>query len=235
MKKLLIALLLLPALLQSAYAKERWYQVEVIIFAQNNSDYHKSERWGADYTLPDFEGSRRLSASSSGPTAFSRLPVTDLKLGGAAAQIKRASDVKLIRHFGWLQPGLEEKKALSVRITDAMPGSGDIGSRLSPPRLDGTLRLILSRYLHLQSDLIWYDPLNEEELAALEALSQHESEADVDENVAPTTFDESPLNTHLAYRLQQSRRMRSNEIHYIDHPRFGLIVQVTPYEGKTRN
>lgn len=30
--------------------------------------------------------------------------------------------------------------------------------------------------------------------------------------------------------LQQQRRMRSGELHYIDHPKMGLIVKVTPYE-----
>lgn len=30
------------------------------------------------------------------------------------------------------------------------------------------------------------------------------------------------------YILQQSRRMRSNERHYIDHPKFGVIALVTP-------
>ncbi len=30
------------------------------------------------------------------------------------------------------------------------------------------------------------------------------------------------------YQLQQSRRMRSNELHYIDHPMFGVIVIITP-------
>jgi len=30
------------------------------------------------------------------------------------------------------------------------------------------------------------------------------------------------------YRLRASRRMRSNELHYIDHPVFGVLVVVTP-------
>lgn len=30
--------------------------------------------------------------------------------------------------------------------------------------------------------------------------------------------------------IRQSRRMRSRELHYIDHPAFGLIVQLTPIE-----
>jgi hypothetical protein len=33
------------------------------------------------------------------------------------------------------------------------------------------------------------------------------------------------------YVLRQSRRMRSNERHYIDHPKFGVIALVTPSEG----
>ncbi|MEX1056757.1 MAG: CsiV family protein, partial [Natronospirillum sp.] len=29
--------------------------------------------------------------------------------------------------------------------------------------------------------------------------------------------------------FKENRRMRSNELHYIDHPRLGLIIQFTPY------
>ena len=32
------------------------------------------------------------------------------------------------------------------------------------------------------------------------------------------------------FRLTQTRRMRSGELHYLDHPLFGLLVQVRPYE-----
>lgn len=33
------------------------------------------------------------------------------------------------------------------------------------------------------------------------------------------------------YILQHTRRMRSNERHYIDHPKFGVIALVTPSQG----
>jgi len=35
------------------------------------------------------------------------------------------------------------------------------------------------------------------------------------------------------YVLQQTRRMRSNERHYIDHPKFGVIALITPSDGAT--
>jgi hypothetical protein len=33
-----------------------------------------------------------------------------------------------------------------------------------------------------------------------------------------------------AFRLGEKRRIRSGELHYFDHPRFGVIALVTPYE-----
>ncbi|MCK4708648.1 MAG: hypothetical protein KAU21_08530 [Gammaproteobacteria bacterium] len=38
---------------------------------------------------------------------------------------------------------------------------------------------------------------------------------------------EPPL---ASFRLQDHRRMRSKELHYIDHPLFGIIVKAMPYE-----
>ena len=38
----------------------------------------------------------------------------------------------------------------------------------------------------------------------------------------PVTLDES----YLAF--EQHRRMRSGELHYLDHPKLGVIVQVDP-------
>lgn len=35
-------------------------------------------------------------------------------------------------------------------------------------------------------------------------------------------------NTGSALQLKESRRMRSSELHYLDQPRFGALVQVTP-------
>lgn len=32
-----------------------------------------------------------------------------------------------------------------------------------------------------------------------------------------------------AFRLNERRRIRSDELHYFDHPRFGVIARVTPY------
>ena len=33
------------------------------------------------------------------------------------------------------------------------------------------------------------------------------------------------------FRFTSHRRMRSNEIHYMDHPMFGVLILITPLEG----
>ena len=37
----------------------------------------------------------------------------------------------------------------------------------------------------------------------------------------------------IPYRLDLGRRMRSEELHYLDHPRAGLLVQILPVEADT--
>ena len=31
--------------------------------------------------------------------------------------------------------------------------------------------------------------------------------------------------------IDESRRMRSNELHYLDHPLFGMVIKITSYEA----
>ena len=71
------------------------------------------------------------------------------------------------------------------------------------PSVEGTLRLHRARYLHLNADLLY-------------------------RRAAPADAD---VTLPAGFRMAQSRKMRSEEIHYLDHPLFGVIVQVTPYEA----
>lgn len=91
--------------------------------------------------------------------------------------------------------------------------------------LEGTLRLHLARYLHLKADLLYFTPPSAEdrplpdEGAPMPSDEDAAGEAGAGEIWQPTLF-----------RLQESRRMRSGELHYFDHPRFGVLALVTPFE-----
>ncbi|MGB5729800.1 MAG: CsiV family protein [Thiogranum sp.] len=87
----------------------------------------------------------------------------------------------------------------------ALPGAGNNPNKAY---VDGLVRVAVERYLHLDLHL----PAS----AAAATLPEAESEYGVPE-----------------IRLRQQRRMRSKELHYFDHPRFGVIALITPYEPTT--
>jgi len=71
--------------------------------------------------------------------------------------------------------------------------------------VDGLVRVTVERYLHLDLDLRLHLPDS-----AVQATPQEYGVPEI--------------------RLRQQRRMRSKELHYFDHPRFGVIALITPYE-----
>ncbi len=46
-------------------------------------------------------------------------------------------------------------------------------------------------------------------------------------------LDYQPDGTGQHYYIRQTRRMRSNERHYIDHPQFGVVALITPQTAAT--
>jgi hypothetical protein len=69
--------------------------------------------------------------------------------------------------------------------------------------VQGWVRLIRERFLHLDVDLF---------LMSLQGQASTASDTRI------------PL-----FELNEKRRIRSGELHYFDHPRFGMIARVTPY------
>jgi len=83
--------------------------------------------------------------------------------------------------------------------------SGD-SDRRGRAYVDGAARVAVERYLHLYLNLQLHTPVDDQRPELLEL--------------------EIP-----EFRLSEHRRMRSGEIHYFDHPRFGVIALITPYES----
>lgn len=209
-----LSLLLLAALSATAQAVETWYMVELIVFAQRNPD-SGSEHWPTDQAvaLVELNAAANIPGAGSGPGKDARLqtlPPEQYRLHAEAKRLGEDGNYTVLRHIGWRQPGLARDEALAVRLQGASSATAT-GSLPGAQLLDGTVRLVLSRYLHLEADLL-YRP----ETAA--AAESHSFFASAERAEAPV------------YRLQESRRMRSKEVHYLDHPMFGVIALVTPYE-----
>nr|WP_246480525.1 CsiV family protein [Motiliproteus sediminis] len=146
-------------------------------------------------------------------------------------------------HAAWRQPVSERGQSLPIIVSSEVLASD------GTPALSGVIELSISRYLHLDADLYyriqtppgWISmrPKGPDELeqpqtsSSAASLSSSEILA-----ISPQTSEPTPSTLQLVMpepgiltlRLQQSRRMRSGELHYIDHPMLGLIARVTPYE-----
>ncbi|GGA77580.1 hypothetical protein GCM10011369_19340 [Neiella marina] len=96
--------------------------------------------------------------------------------------------------------------------------------------LEADLHIWLATWLHIETDLVLRrsgrkSPQDLDDAAAEAVLLPTESTSTLvsDAATVPYLFD---------YNMSQFRRVRSTEIHYFDHPMFGMIVQIRPYEPR---
>lgn len=216
----------------------RWYQVEVILFGQNSETFRDAELWPVDYRLPDQLNAIDLRSpgkdENNRPQAFSMVEEASLQLGPEAERILKNEDLSLLLHLGWYQPGLATEQAKGIRIqahnadaevTTATPATE--AQSQDPPTLEGVLTLSLSRYLHMNVDVLYRAALPMEEIGSGE-MTQDTQQMPVDLFQFSEQATWFPESRWQIYRLTESRRMRSNELHYLDHPVIGMLVLVTP-------
>ena len=123
---------------------------------------------------------------------------SELKLSAEYSRLRALAAYRPLVHTGWIQPGLAE--------ADAEPFDLKTLGITNP---GGTIRVHLSRFLHITLDLTYQ--------AAAGATPAAAASDGLDELVfAPR------------YHLQATRSARSGELHYFDHPAFGALVRVTP-------
>ncbi len=192
-------------------------------------------------------------ANSAFALAFQLLDKDLQSMQGIRRALERSSLYNPLLHVAWRQPGFGKGEARAVLLRSpggevaapaasaSQPGDGngdldllgliplgstDTGmvseSDAAPVEpadayVEGTVRMHRSRYLHVETDLLYYRPSLTP--AAVRSAGQATNAA----------IEDQPPQTR--FRLVTSRRMRSNELHYVDHPVFGMLVLVTPYQA----
>jgi Peptidoglycan-binding protein, CsiV len=149
----------------------------------------------------EFTGPNAASAQPA-PFEFRRLRPDELQLNDAYARIDRLGAYRPLAHLGWVQDGLDESHAQAVDLASF---------GITNPR--GTLTLTLERFLHLAVDIEYEAPQD--------AVATTAGDFDGSEGL-------SELALRPRFEMDVQRRARSGEVHYIDHPYFGLIFLITP-------
>jgi hypothetical protein len=93
-------------------------------------------------------------------------------------------------------------------------------------RLDGTVSLVRSRFLHLAYDLEWRERLD---TATLEpATPAADAHQDIRGRNAFPPPGQQPVAEFRVHSLQQSRQVRSGRMEYFDGPVIGVLAWITP-------
>lgn len=152
---------------------QKWYKVEAIIFTQRDV-------FGDEHTTRDVVMSypNKLIDLDNNSAGFVALPKGERELGPDAYSLNRTGVYNVLFHKVWRQPGLEPMAAPWINI--------DVTGENSA--LNGSLRVYLSSYLHLESN-IWLVSY----ATGLEATVPHDLNSPPPVNTALTT--EEPLQT----------------------------------------
>lgn len=139
----------------------------------------------------------------------------DYELVGAYEKLKQLDAYEPLMHFGWTQATWPEEQTRAIPLAlFARPPAG----------LDGTLTLYLSRYLHLVVDLAMHDP-DSPQVAEIEPRADYGYDSDYRYRGA-----NQPSDRPVHFRIQENRILKSGELRYFDHPRFGVLAKVTRVE-----
>ncbi|MCW8889961.1 MAG: peptidoglycan binding protein CsiV [Sedimenticola sp.] len=199
----LLAILIALPQLVSAENEQTWYDIELILYKQGSSYSAKSEHWPTDPGSPDWSEAVNLVPEASGKQQ-------------PYALLPRP-DWRLTAAFNALRNTRGELEPLfhqAWRQPVAGPKNAKPIYLGSPTGLfEGVIKISVNRYLHVDLDLLLKNALG---------------------NTLPATSSEDALSPSLgSVRVTGKRRMRSGEIHYIDHPMMGALILISRIEVTT--
>lgn len=205
---LVLAAMLAAIFAMPAGADDRWFTVEIIVFDDLENENLHAEHWPATPGEPSLQDAVELthdSGSEGADRTFRLVSRSDLSLDAVWSRLRRSARYRPFLHVAWRLPGLPRSAASPAHVSAGLgDGSADAADHVGGerPSVYGTVTVSLARYLQVDVDLLYSRPA---------------SGADAALNTIPTRF-----------RLVSERRMRSRELHYIDHPLFGVLILLTP-------
>lgn len=200
MKKLLLSLSLLISITAQA---DNLYKVEVILFENLDPAAAQVEAWPANPGVPALDKAVDLSTLTSGPMAVTAAAPAPERAGWRVltpAQLTMGGVVQRLRNSARYRPLLHVGW---VQPLDSNDRSAAVH--------------IFTGMLENNDKISASQPLLDGTIAVRRNRYLH---ADVD----------LLYKKEVTARLTHSRRLRSNEVHYIDHPLFGVILSVSPIE-----
>ena len=210
------------------------YDVEVIILEDAHARYINSEYWheNPDLDIPVTETDAGTEISEKNNNEKMKKgnfrTIKPVILGQEYKRINNSSEYNVLFYGAWRQAGLDENNAFEIKIEDL----DNTHKTKSENSITGQLKLVLSRYLHIYGELDYQRPVDPSSI-------DNKSNDDTSGNNAVTATTEENqgviVKTENNYPINIHRRMRSKELHYIDHPLVGMLIQINPVKPPVEN
>ena len=173
------------------------YTVEMIVFENYALKGWTEEHWPDEIELPSTEKSTALSTLGKSP-----LYIQSRQISLDSVVKKMNKSYRVLFHQAWSQYAYESKDAPKIIIENDRNG----GSQIL-----GTVKLNKTRYAHIEVDLE-FERLIPNKIR--EAFAENQQLA----------LENLP--SHWRFNLKEARKIKEGELHYIDHPLFGVLVQI---------
>lgn len=153
---------------------------------------------------------------------FKWLPEEQYTMGEIMGRLERLDVYEPLMHFAWAQAAWPDEETLAIDLNS-------MGS--PPPGLDGTLRLYLGRYLHLVVDLKLDAPIGSIGAAdRVDTMTSYGDDRSLRDSGLLGASYETARSAPLRYRIEENRILRSGELRYFDHPKFGVVAKIVRLE-----
>lgn len=247
---------------ESTINEVRWYQIELLIYKQRPVSTEIAELWPKDIVLTYPDNWDSLKTPDQYQTLYQKKSVVNTpfilldKKQFQFSSLERKLQLNrnnILFHGAWRQSLTQNLDPnADTKITPILIQGGDHFD--DHYELEGSITLSLLRYLHVDTNL-W--------LTHFVPITSVKSEAAVDSSSAKwpelpafplvmtrdnstNTNSTTPVDATIPaavvekkYQVdeialnRQSRRMRSYETHYIDHPKFGILIRMIPLDTNT--
>lgn len=208
--QLVSLLLILPIF--STVAKTKTYQVEILIF-ETQDEAALSQGWPLKPGKPSIINVVHIDSDKQ--ANFTALTDDALKLVSSKRKIE--NNYHLILHKGWRQTVTDKESAFGVHVTG---GSQYHHDKQEIFEVEGLITLTHTRQLNIDTDLVFRKPM--------QLISKNGQMGKFAEITDKTNWEKLPNTKLQAFRLTDSSHVTLSDMHYIDHPLYGVIILITP-------
>ena len=187
--------------------EKRWYQAEVIIAERLVTSADK-EQHPTTLAAPVKTSKKLKNYPSISSQIYTKLPASQHRLTSIKQRLQRSDEYQVLFHEAWPLAVAKEKPAVWIAINAGTEQHGH-------HQLEGAVGVSMGRFLHLHTQLHLNKFITKPTTSnkAISFISLPYQQAQVSRR----------------YSMQQKRKMRSKELHYLDHPKLLLLVRFDPY------